>query len=65
VEEWKKMEVVAATTANYMESPNIQHKFRQVTQLLSSREVQMQVSDISRDNCLSLHDRQLIFSFKI
>jgi hypothetical protein len=61
MEEWKKLEEVAAITANYMESPNIQHQFKQVTRLLSSQKVQMQVSDISRDNHLSLHNRQLTF----
>jgi hypothetical protein len=54
MEEWKKLEVVAATTTNYLESLNIQHQLRQVTQSLSNQKVQMQVSNISRDNHLSL-----------
>jgi predicted acylesterase/phospholipase RssA len=62
IEEWKKLEDVAATTVNYMESPNVQHQFIQVTQSLSSRVVQMQISHISKDNHLSLHlNRHLIF----
>jgi hypothetical protein len=61
MEEWKKLEVVAAATANYVESPNIQHQLRQVTQSLSSQGVQMRVSEISKDNHLSLHARHLIF----
>jgi predicted acylesterase/phospholipase RssA len=47
MEEWKKLEDVAATTTNYMEASDIQQQFRLVARLLSSRDVQMQVSDIS------------------
>jgi predicted acylesterase/phospholipase RssA len=61
MEDWKKLEIVAATTTNYMESPNIQHQLRQVIQSLSNRRVQMHISEISRDNHLSLHNRHLIF----
>jgi predicted acylesterase/phospholipase RssA len=64
MQDWKKLEEVAATTANYMEATNIQNQFRQVTQSLSSREVRTGVSDISRDNRLSLHNRLSYFELR-